>query len=284
MFVLVFVISHNLIAYPPTPPSSPPSLPPSLLPSVRGHPKLVEAIQLDLPRIDFSAAQAVLLPSVPGKHTGRDKSKYGHLKLRRLLEQEHIPPELFAPPSLPSSSSSSTFRAHWQNSSSSLPPSLPPSTGIIAQFSSLGSHANNGQWVTQEFERSLLSSSSLPPSSSSSCPSYLIWPRRADVDASLEGRAAGGAIPCPPKNVFVNKPLSEYSELNTIHPYLRERLSRWEGGRWGRQRAMPHIKSFLRFSTERGREGGREGGGGGGGITRLAWMLMTSHNYSKPAW
>ena len=90
--------------------------------------------------------------------------------------------------------------------------------------------------------------------------------------------------------MFVNTPLSEHAELNAIRPYLKERLSRWEAGRWGRGRAMPHLKSFLRFSTERDREGGGdgggggEGGGGGGGITRLAWVLMGSHNYSKPAW
>ena len=39
-----------------------------------------------------------------------------------------------------------------------------------------------------------------------------------------------------------------------------------------RQRAMPHIKTFGRYCHVKG-----EG-------TRLAWLLLTSHNLSKAAW
>lgn len=39
-----------------------------------------------------------------------------------------------------------------------------------------------------------------------------------------------------------------------------------------RQRAMPHIKTFGRYRHFPG-----EG-------TRLAWLLLTSHNLSKAAW
>jgi hypothetical protein len=43
-----------------------------------GHPMLKEAIH-ELRRVDFSSAQAVLVASVPGRHTGGDLGKYGAL-------------------------------------------------------------------------------------------------------------------------------------------------------------------------------------------------------------
>ena len=39
-----------------------------------------------------------------------------------------------------------------------------------------------------------------------------------------------------------------------------------------RQRAMPHIKTFGRYRHVKGQG------------TRLAWLLLTSHNLSKAAW
>ena len=38
-------------------------------------------------RHDFSSARAFLVPSVPGTHTGNDVNKYGHMRVRSLLQQ-----------------------------------------------------------------------------------------------------------------------------------------------------------------------------------------------------
>jgi tyrosyl-DNA phosphodiesterase 1 len=43
-----------------------------------------------LHRYDFSAAQVVLITSVPGYHSGDQLHRYGHMKLRRVLQQTPI--------------------------------------------------------------------------------------------------------------------------------------------------------------------------------------------------
>lgn len=55
---------------------------------------------------DFSSASAVLIPSVPGKHSGKNLYKYGHMRVRAVLEREevHVRPNkhrvLFQPASI----------------------------------------------------------------------------------------------------------------------------------------------------------------------------------------
>lgn len=44
---------------------------------------------------DFSRIKAVLIASAPGKYSGPDKNKWGHLKLRSVLRQQvEVPKEL----------------------------------------------------------------------------------------------------------------------------------------------------------------------------------------------
>lgn len=81
----------------------------------KGHPFLTWARE-ELKRVDFSGAQAVLVASVPGVHKGGAMGRYGHLRLRSLLEQEPIPAEVFLPPADTS--------APWTG-------------GIVCQFSSM---------------------------------------------------------------------------------------------------------------------------------------------------
>ncbi|KAJ9521208.1 hypothetical protein QJQ45_022931 [Haematococcus lacustris] len=91
---------------------------------------------------------------------------------------------------------------------------------------------------------------------------HLVWPTvqvlwqwwLQEVRDSLEGWAAGGSIPGKAANIQSSlvRPLYSRLDLQAL----------------GRQRAMPHIKTYCRFE-----QGGR-----------LAWVLLTSHNMSKPAW
>jgi tyrosyl-DNA phosphodiesterase-1 len=52
----------------------------------------------ELKAFDYSSAQAIIIPSVPGTHRGQDMYKYGHMKIRRLLEKTDIPNEFAKSP------------------------------------------------------------------------------------------------------------------------------------------------------------------------------------------
>ncbi|GMH40675.1 hypothetical protein BSKO_08579 [Bryopsis sp. KO-2023] len=127
---------------------------------------------------------------------------------------------------------------------------------VICQFSSMGSL--DAKWVTQEFHSSVGCGKSvaggelqMPPKDAAGM--QIVWPRVSEVRESIEGWAAGYSIPGYVKNV--------------AKPFLRPFFHRYGGSPAGRQRAMPHIKTFVRYS-------GNE----------LAWVLLTSHNLSKAAW
>lgn len=58
------------------------------------------------------------------------------------------------------------------------------------------------------------------------------------------------------------------SRSRPTHP--RMRACRWGGEECGRQRAMPHVKSYLRYRSA-----------GDGQAAEVAWLLVGSHNLSK---
>ncbi|KAG0361951.1 hypothetical protein BGX24_005229, partial [Mortierella sp. AD032] len=76
---------------------------------------------------DFSKIKAVLIPSAPGKYSGADRNKWGHLKLRAVLRQQvEVPREFIS------------------------------GSKIICQMSSIGSLGKDSQdWLRGEFEASL---------------------------------------------------------------------------------------------------------------------------------
>ncbi|KAJ9520591.1 hypothetical protein QJQ45_007473 [Haematococcus lacustris] len=245
---------------------------------------------------DMSSARAFLVPSVPGRHSGAALAKFGHMRLRALLRQEPWLPPTVAPaapvhsPSLASTASRpSTPEAAGRSSG-----------GVVLQCSSQG--RLTPAWLLQEFGGSLTACAppgSLPlaqhdttqPQSQSQpqfqpqsqpAPQQQAAPLLAggpgirqesglgawrqpplpssqaaqnkEVRDSLEGWAAGGSIPGKAANIQSSlvRPLYSRLDLQAL----------------GRQRAMPHIKTYCRFE-----QGGR-----------LAWVLLTSHNMSKPAW
>ncbi|RMX36701.1 hypothetical protein pdam_00015830, partial [Pocillopora damicornis] len=76
---------------------------------------------------DMSSARVRLIASVPGRHTGVNKTKWGHLKLRKVLHQ-HGP-------------SSDDISSKWP---------------VIGQFSSIGSLGNDkDRWLCSEWLQSL---------------------------------------------------------------------------------------------------------------------------------
>ncbi|KAE9421017.1 hypothetical protein Angca_002174, partial [Angiostrongylus cantonensis] len=96
---------------------------------------------------------------------------------------------------------------------------------FLVQCSSIGSlGAKSDTWLRPQFSRSL-------QGDQASCSSrlFLIYPCVEDVRSSLEGYSAGGSLP-------YQKSTAERQ------PWLRDIMCKWRSERWGRSRAMPHVK------------------------------------------
>lgn len=126
----------------------------------------------------------------------------------------------------------------------------------VCQFSSLGS--TQEKWLVEEFGSTLFAQRG-SPSSSTMCDRgeiKLVYPTVAQVEASNEGIQAGASIPV--------------RESNLQRPHVLSRLHLWDGDASGRERAMPHIKTFLRYSTS--------------SPNKLDWVFVGSFNLSVAAW
>ncbi|KAG8080276.1 hypothetical protein GUJ93_ZPchr0007g4553 [Zizania palustris] len=116
---------------------------------------------------DYNSSSVRLIGSVPGYHVGPNIKKWGHMKLRSVLEE-------------------CVFEQQFCKSP------------LIYQFSSLGSL--DEKWMT-EFACSLSAGKSDNGSPLGIGKPLIVWPTVEDVRASIEGYAAGSCIPSPQKNV-----------------------------------------------------------------------------------
>ncbi|KAF9099208.1 hypothetical protein BGX23_003443 [Mortierella sp. AD031] len=190
-----------------------------------GHGQITSRIQ----QYDFSQIKAILVASIPGKHKGPDKNKWGHLKLRTVLRQQVEIPRVF----------------------------IQGST-IICQMSSIGSLGKSSEdWLRGEFEASLNSyRNSKNFGQANFC---VVYPTAENVRTSFDGWAMGGSIPF--RSTAYNK------QAHYLNPILHS----WQGLKSGRDRAMPHIKTYTRVTSRADGD-------------HLSWFLLTSANLSKPAW
>ncbi|GAX84131.1 hypothetical protein CEUSTIGMA_g11554.t1 [Chlamydomonas eustigma] len=199
--------------------------------------KLFERVRSVLQGHDFSSARAHLVPSVPGYFVGQDLDLYGHMRVRSVLSNIPLGPSFSNEPAGPQ---------------------------LVAQCSSLGSL--DEKWLLQEFGCSLAQQQQQQAASTSSSgikvlqpvtlpkESFsIVWPTVDQVKNSNEGWTAGLSIPGSSKNV--------------MKPFLKSMWCRFRGDLVGRGRAMPHMKSYLRY---------RDG--------EAAWVMIGSHNLSKAAW
>ncbi|EOY28605.1 Tyrosyl-DNA phosphodiesterase-related isoform 1 [Theobroma cacao] len=170
-------------------------------------------------KFDYSNARVRLIASVPGYHTGPNLKKWGHMKLRSVLQE-------------------CVFNKEFQKSP------------LVYQFSSLGSL--DEKWMA-ELASSMSSGYSEDKAPLGLGEPLIIWPSVEDVRCSLEGYAAGSAVPSPLKNVEKG--------------FLKNYWAKWKASHSGRCRAMPHIKTYTRYKGQ-----------------KLAWFLLTSANLSKAAW
>ncbi|CAF0726606.1 unnamed protein product [Adineta ricciae] len=151
---------------------------------------------------DFSNINVHLIGSVPGRHTGPDMNKFGHLKLRQTLK---------------------TYSGLENDAQYSLAP-------IVGQFSSIGSlGATANSWLTKEFLTSLkqLSSSALE-----SPELKLIYPSVENVRTSLEGYMAGGSLPYNIQNAmkqgwlvnFLHQWKADHRQRSRASPHIKTYL------------------------------------------------------------
>uniref|UniRef100_A0A0E0Q992 PNK FHA domain-containing protein n=1 Tax=Oryza rufipogon TaxID=4529 RepID=A0A0E0Q992_ORYRU len=118
-------------------------------------------------KFDYKSSSVRLIGSVPGYHVGPNIKKWGHMKLRSVLE-------------------GCTFEQQFCKAP------------MIYQFSSLGSL--DEKWMS-EFACSLSAGKSDNGSPLGIGKPLIVWPTVEDVRTSIEGYAAGSCIPSPQKNV-----------------------------------------------------------------------------------
>jgi hypothetical protein len=171
-----------------------------------------------LREFDFSAAKAVLIPSVPGFHTGAAMHRYGHMRLRAVLAREPLAPKFAQAPIVAQFSSLGSISEKWlaDELRASMAAHAPPRGGAAAAAGTTNASA------------ALMANASLPPL-------RIVWPTVESVRTSLEGWSAGGSLCCDTKN---------------MKPMLQRYLHVWDGEGQRRHRAMPHIKSYLRAAPD----------------------------------
>ncbi|BFZ07683.1 hypothetical protein BsWGS_10722 [Bradybaena similaris] len=128
---------------------------------------------------------------------------------------------------------------------------------VAGQFSSIGSLGPNKEsWLLSELGQSLSSCRNGSVGAMSLSKLHLIFPSKDNIRLSLEGYNGGGCVPYSIKTA-------------SKQPWLTDLFCQWVSEGRGRSRAVPHIKTYTRFSPDG---------------TQAAWFMVTSANLSKAAW
>lgn len=129
---------------------------------------------------------------------------------------------------------------------------------VVCQFSSLGSVQE--KWLEGEFKETMFASQSRVTRNGVRRGEVdeikFVYPTVKQVQDSNEGIQAGGSLPVTGRN------------MNRGH--ILSKLHRWDAGHSGRDRAMPHIKTFVRYPCSRAQE--------------PYWVFLGSFNLSVAAW
>ncbi|KAB1201338.1 Tyrosyl-DNA phosphodiesterase 1 [Morella rubra] len=153
-------------------------------------------------KFDYSNAAVRLIASVPGYHMGTNLKKWGHMKLRTVLQE-------------------CTFDKEFKSSP------------LAYQFSSLGSL--DEKWLA-ELASSMSAGFTEDKTALGLGEPCIIWPTVEDVRCSLEGYAAGNAIPSPLKNVekgFLKKYWAKWKASHTGRCWLLLTSSNLSKAAWG---------------------------------------------------
>ncbi|KZS04356.1 putative Tyrosyl-DNA phosphodiesterase [Daphnia magna] len=130
-----------------------------------------------------------------------------------------------------------------------------PDDTVIMQCSSIGSLGPSpSSWLVGELAVSMAASSSTAKLGQQTV--QVVYPCAQDVKASIHGMAGGGCLP------YTRQGHSKQTWFTGF-------LYKWRSESRLRTRAMPHIKSYARVSSD---------------MTRASFFLLTSANVSKAAW
>ncbi|XP_016773575.1 probable tyrosyl-DNA phosphodiesterase isoform X2 [Apis mellifera] len=135
-----------------------------------------------------------------------------------------------------------------------LPPDAPQWT-LVAQSSSIGSLGPNYEsWLQKEITSSM---SKENPVGLKSHPNFhFIYPSLNNYKRSFDCRVGSCCLPYS---------LQTHSKQKWIESYMYQ----WKAKQTGRDKAMPHIKTYTRISPD---------------LKRIPWFVLTSANLSKAAW
>lgn len=125
---------------------------------------------------------------------------------------------------------------------------------VVCQFSSLG--AVQEPWLDKEWHETVFSRADRSIGSSSPENIKLVFPTVRDVAGSREGWDAGNSLPVRKQNI--------------MRPCVARKLCRFSASQSGRQQAMPHMKTYLRYRDSN--------------PDHIQWVLLTSANLSMAAW
>lgn len=125
---------------------------------------------------------------------------------------------------------------------------------LIAQSSSIGSLGRDASQWTHEISTSFCKDSG-PPRLKRGAAFKMIFPSYNNVLAGHDGLLSGGGLPYR-------------REGHMKQRWLESHLQLWKANERHRTKAMPHIKSYFRYSAEDG----------------LYWFCLTSANFSRAAW
>lgn len=128
---------------------------------------------------------------------------------------------------------------------------------VIAQASSIGSFGKEPKlWLTGDFLRSFSRSASLSPLGAGIPRLRFVYPSLDNVRGSHDNLLGGGCLPYG-------------AAVHEKQNWLVDYMCQWKAKSTGRDRAMPHVKSYTRVSPDH---------------SRAAFYLVTSSNLSKAAW
>ncbi|KAJ2959550.1 hypothetical protein NQZ79_g4983 [Umbelopsis isabellina] len=196
-----------------------------------------------LEKYDFSECKAVIIGSTPGYHKGEDMQKWGLKRLQYVLTKKV-----------------------------DITPECQKNSIVLTQSSSVGKFTE--KWFTEQFSPCMQSCrNSL---NCSTPPVKFIYPTIDEVIRRLYCISFIGIDSAG----FLRMAGATYQSL---HSWFPRYLCKWAGKVGGRERAMPHYKSYTRMRinkdiTSDSSENDKDA------RASIAWHLVTSANLSRAAW
>jgi len=257
----------------------------------------LQGIVHKLRRYDFSAAEVVLIPSVPGRHSKAEGKfyTYGHTAVRAHFDSLKNSGAASKSSSGSSSSSSSCSRSSTAAAQATTLPLLSDDISnlndvrLVMQVSSIGSVGKNSFYLRQLADSLAMHNPVISPPGATGRQDAtaewtvrqgleLIFPTLECVRNSFRGYATGNSIPVR-NAAFVDDSGAKRLDANrvpAVRPCYTKSLCKWDGSASGRERHPPHIKTFFQYVPATGLTNQRE--------PRLLWFILTSSNLSQAAW